>query len=83
MELTDDLFKLLVESVEDYAIYLLDTDGTVRSWNAGAQRLKGCTSREVVGRSFAQFFAPTDRELGRPARLLEEALRSNRVEDVG
>ncbi len=83
MELSDDHFRLLVEAVEDFAIYLLDTDGTVRSWNAGAQRLKGYTASEVVGRSFAQFFSPADRELGTPAHLLDEALRSSRIEDIG
>jgi PAS domain S-box-containing protein len=83
MEPSDDHFRLLVESVEDYAIYLLEPDGTIRSWNAGAQRLKGYTSGEVVGRTFAQFFSPVDREQGKPARLLETALRANRIDDVG
>jgi PAS domain S-box-containing protein len=83
MELSDDHFRLLVESVEDHAIYLLERDGTVCSWNAGAQRLTGCTSSEIVGRSFAQFFSPADRERGKPDHLLEAALRSGRTEELG
>jgi len=83
MELADEHFRLLVESVADYAIYLLDPDGTIRSWNRGAQRLKGYTATEIVGRSFARFFTPDDREGGKPARLLATALRDGRVEDVG
>jgi PAS domain S-box-containing protein len=83
MELADEHFRLLVESVADYAIYLLEPDGTIRSWNAGAQRLKGYTASEVVGHSFARFFTPDDRETGRPARLLAAALRDGRTEDVG
>jgi PAS domain S-box-containing protein len=77
------MFRLLVESVEDYAIYLLALDGTIQSWNAGARRLKGYTSAEIVGRNFATFFSPEDREAGRPRVLLGAALEGGRIEDVG
>jgi PAS domain S-box-containing protein len=83
MDLADEHFRLLVESVADYAIYLLEPDGTIRSWNAGAQRLKGYMAAEIVGKSFGQFFTPKDRESGKPAQLLAEALRDGRIEDVG
>jgi PAS domain S-box-containing protein len=83
MELADEHFRLLVESVADYAIYLLEPDGTIRSWNTGAQRLKGYTPAEIVGQSFAQFFSAEDRESGKPAQLLAAALRDGRIEDVG
>src|SRR5579871_2957487 len=83
MELSDDHFRLLVDSVQDYAIYLLAPDGTIRSWNAGAQRLKGYTASEILGESFARFFSPEDRANGKPAWLLAEALRAGRVEDIG
>ncbi|HEX3476103.1 MAG TPA: PAS domain S-box protein [Kofleriaceae bacterium] len=83
MELADEHFRLLVESVADYAIYLLEPDGTIRSWNAGAQRLKGYTAAEIVGHSFAQFFTPEARAGGKPAQLLAMALRDGRVEDIG
>ena len=83
MQLADEDFRLLVESVEDYAIYMLEPDGTVRSWNPGAQRLKGYTGPEIIGRSFEQFFSTEDRAAGKPQRLLQEALAHGRVEDVG
>src|SRR4051794_11403293 len=83
MELTDEHFRLLVESVVDYAIYLLDPDGRVQSWNAGAQRLKGYTASEIVGESFARFFTPEARAARKPQALLAEALRAGRVEDIG
>jgi PAS domain S-box-containing protein len=83
MELSDDHFRLLVESVEGYAIFLLERDGTVRSWNAGAQRLNGYTSSEIVGRSFAALFSPADREHGKPDHLRATALQSGRIEDLG
>src|ERR1043166_29642 len=83
MELADEHFRLLVESVTDYAIYLLDPDGIIRSWNAGAQRLKGYAADEIVGKSFAQFFSTVDRESGKPAQLLAAALRDGRTDDDG
>jgi len=83
MQLADEHFRILVEQVEDYAIYFLAADGTVGSWNAGAQRLKGYESREIVGQSFATFFTAEDRAHGKPIHLLSRALRDGRVEDVG
>ncbi|MEO8552896.1 MAG: PAS domain S-box protein, partial [Kofleriaceae bacterium] len=77
------MFRLLVESVQDYAIYLLAPDGTIRSWNTGAQRLKGYTAPEIVGENFARFFGPEDRASGKPQALLERALADGRAEDVG
>lgn len=83
VELPPETFRLLVESIEDYAIYLLALDGTVQSWNAGARRLKGYADTEIIGRNFAAFFSPEDREAARPASLLQAALLSGRIEDVG
>ena len=83
VQLSDENFRLLVESVQDYAIYLMDPDGTILSWNAGGRRLKGYTAEEIVGRKFSQFFTPEDRASGRPARLLQAALRDGRIEDIG
>lgn len=83
MDLTDDYFRILVESIQDYAIYLLAPDGTVQSWNAGAQRLKGYTAAEIVGTSFARFFSAADQAAGKPRVLLDEALRADRTEDFG
>ncbi|HEX5064411.1 MAG TPA: response regulator [Kofleriaceae bacterium] len=83
MNLADDQFRLLVESVQDYAIYLLDPSGLVRSWNAGAERLKGYTAEEAIGRSLATFFIPDDRASGKPQQLLAAALKFGRYEDSG
>ena len=83
MELTVDTFRLLVESIRDYAIYVLAPDGTVQTWNAGAERLKGYTASEIIGRNFAQFFSGQDREAGKPQWLLQRALELGPAEDLG
>jgi PAS domain S-box-containing protein len=83
VELTADTFRLLVESVQDYAIYVLAPDGTVQSWNAGAQRLKGYVADEIVGRNFETFFSNEDRVAGRPQWLLQRALATGSLEDHG
>src|SRR5438128_2228121 len=79
----DRALHYLVDSVSDYAIYMLDTNGTVVNWNRGAERLKGYTSSEVVGRHFSVFYTPEDRQTGLPARALETALREGRYENEG
>lgn len=76
-------FRLLVESVSDYAIYMLDERGHVRSWNAGAQRIKGYTAEEIVGRHFSLFYLPEDVTAGRFERLLQHAAANGHVEDEG
>jgi PAS domain S-box-containing protein len=76
-------FRYLVEGVVDYAIYMLDVNGTVSNWNAGAQRIKGYVAEEVVGRHFSIFYTPEDRAAGRPARALKVALREGRFEAEG
>jgi PAS domain-containing protein len=59
-------FRLLVEAVSDYAIYMLDPNGIVSSWNAGAERIKGYKASEIVGQSFANFYEQADRTAGIP-----------------
>src|ERR1700744_1889690 len=71
-------FRLLVQSVTDYAIYMLDTDGTVASWNAGAERIKGYTAGEIIGHKFAEFFTLPDREAGVPDMALKIAGETGR-----
>ena len=56
--------QLLVQSVVDYAIYLLSVEGRVLTWNSGAERLKGYQAEEIIGRSFSEFYTPEDRDLG-------------------
>jgi PAS domain S-box-containing protein len=76
-------FRLLVEGVVDYAIYMLDLNGAVVNWNRGAERLKGYRSEEIVGRHFSTFYTPEDRASGLPARALETALNEGRFENEG
>jgi PAS domain S-box-containing protein len=76
-------FRLLVEGVVDYAIYMLDPDGIISNWNAGARRIKGYEADEVIGQHFQMFYPPEDREAGLPARSLETARRCGKFEAEG
>jgi PAS domain S-box-containing protein len=76
-------FAALVDSVRDYAIFMLGADGTVLTWNQGACELKGYRPDEIIGTSFARFYSEADRAAGRPQHLLETAIRDGRVEDEG
>jgi PAS domain S-box-containing protein len=76
-------YRLLVEAVTDYAIYMLDPDGVVVSWNSGAERLKGYTEAEIIGRHFSQFYPPADISAGMPARTLATAAQEGRFEAEG
>ena len=76
-------FQLLVRSVKDHAITILDPEGRIMTWNEGAERLKGYPAHEIVGKPFALFFPPEDVRAGEPARLLEEAARQGHVEYEG
>ncbi|MBI2242884.1 MAG: PAS domain S-box protein [Nocardioides sp.] len=76
-------FRLLVENVEDYAIFMLSPEGLVESWNAGAQRIKGYTASEIVGRHFRTFYPPEVQEARHPEHELELALRDGHYEEEG
>ncbi|HXR50236.1 MAG TPA: PAS domain-containing sensor histidine kinase [Verrucomicrobiae bacterium] len=78
-----DLYRLLVESIQDYAIFLLDTNGMVMSWNAGAQKLKGYKANEIIGKHFSVFFLPKDRKDDKPRRELEAARQQGSTEEEG
>ena len=78
-----DLHRLLVSSVTDYAIFALDPTGHVRSWNLGAQRLKGYTAAEIIGQSFTKFYEPEQVAAGFPQHELTVAAREGRFEDEG
>jgi PAS domain S-box-containing protein len=77
----DVLFDLMVENVRDFAIVLLDTNGTVVGWNVGAERILGYTEREIVGESFVRFFTPEDIEARRPEHELATATETGRIDD--
>jgi len=79
----DGQYRLLVESITDYAIYMLDRNGLVSSWNAGARRIKGYEAYEVVGEHFSKFYTREDRAAGLPERFLETAAREGRFEGEG
>ena len=80
---SEERFRLLVESVQDYALFMLDPAGRVASWNPGAQRMKGYRSEEIVGRHFSQFYTREDIESGKPNTALDEATSTGRCEDEG
>ena len=76
-------FRLLVEGVTDYALYMLDPNGIITSWNVGGQRTKGYSPQEIIGQHFSRFYPETDRANGKPARALEIAERQGRYEEEG
>jgi len=76
-------FRFLVSAVEEYAIFMLDVDGTVISWNAGAQRIKGYAAHEIVGRSFKVFYPPEEQATGHPEHNLATALREGTFAEEG
>lgn len=80
---SEERFRLLVEGTQDYAIFLLDREGLVASWNAGAARVIGYKADEIIGRSFARLYLPDDERSGKPRRQLEQAAAQGRVEDEG
>jgi len=80
---SEERFRLLVQSVTDYAIYMLDREGRVSSWNAGAERFKGYTADEIIGEHFSRFYSEEDRREGIPVIALETAHREGRFEAEG
>jgi len=83
MRETERRFRMLVEAVQDYAIFTLDADGHVNTWNVGAERLKGYKADEILGRHFSAFYPPDDIADGKPQRELFIAVNEGRVEDEG
>jgi PAS domain S-box-containing protein len=76
-------FRLLVEAVTDYALYMLDPTGLITSWNVGGQRIKGYDPEEILGQHFSRFYTETDRANGKPARALKIAEQQGRYEEEG
>src|SRR5690242_3704428 len=80
----DDVrYRLLVEAITDYAIYMLDPSGIVVSWNPGAQRFKGYEAPAILGKHFSLFYTPDDREAGVPALALQTAKTTGKFETEG
>ena len=80
---SDHLFRLLVEGVVDYAIFLLDATGTVTTWNRGAERMKGYRPAEIIGQHFSRFYTEEDKAAGLPQRALRTAAETGRFETEG
>ena len=80
---TAEQFHILVDSVEEYAIYMLDADGNIITWNTGAQKIKGYTAAEIIGKNFASFYTADDVAAGKPQRNLREASRRGYIRDQG
>ena len=80
---TEESFRLLVESVQDYAIFMLDPEGHIISWNKGAQRIKGYGPEEIIGQHFSRFYPPEAAARGEPTAHLSVAVRDGRVENEG
>lgn len=76
-------FRVLVDAVQDYAIFMLDPQGHIASWNSGAQRIKGYTADEIIGSHFSRFYTEGDRRNHKPERLLELAAQLGRIEQEG
>src|SRR5215468_11258031 len=79
----DTLLRLLVDSIKDYAIILLDPTGHVLTWNAAAQRIKGWTASEIIGQHFSRFYPPEDIQKGKAEIELRAAEQEGRFEDEG
>ena len=82
-DILEKLHKRMITEIQDYAIILLDLDGTVLSWNMGAQMIKGYKAEEILGQNFRLFYMPQDRQAGLPEQLIDLAKREGRARHVG
>src|SRR6476469_5432508 len=78
-----DEFALLVDGVQDYAIFLISPKGEIRSWNSGASRIFGYSPQEIIGKSFSEFYPDRDRRNQKPENELKTAASEGRIEDEG
>jgi PAS domain-containing protein len=79
----DSVYRLLIENILDYAIYMLSPEGVVSSWNPGAERFKGYHAEEIIGRNFSEFYTVEDRATGAPAQALRTAATLGKFESEG
>jgi len=79
----DQLHKKMIAEIQDYAIILLDIDGTILSWNIGAEKIKGYKEDEVIGQNFRIFYLPQDRQMGLPEQLIDLAIKEGRARHIG
>ncbi len=81
--LLEQLYTKMVSEIQDFAIILLDTDGTILSWNKGVEKIKGYSEAEIVGQNFRIFYMPQDRQAGLPEQLIDLAKREGRARHIG
>ena len=77
------LHKKMIEEIQDYAIILMDIDGTILSWNIGAKKIKGYEEHEIIGQNFRIFYMPQDRQAGLPEQLIALAKKEGRARHIG
>ncbi len=77
------LHKKMIAEIQDYAIILLDIDGTILSWNSGAEKIKGYKEDEIIGQNFRIFYMPQDRQAGLPELLIDQAIKEGRATHIG
>jgi PAS domain S-box-containing protein len=82
-ETLEKLHKQMIAEIMDYAIILLDIDGTILSWNIGAEKIKGYKEQDIIGQNFRIFYMPQDRQAGLPEQLIELATREGRARHIG
>ena len=82
-ERLDQLHKKMIAEIQDYAIILLDIDGTILSWNIGAEKIKGYKEGEIIGQNFRIFYLPQDRQMGLPEQLIDLAIKEGRARHIG
>jgi PAS domain S-box-containing protein len=79
----EDLHKKMIEEVQDFAIILMDVDGTILSWNRGVEKIKGYKEDEIIGQNFRIFYLPSDRQAMLPEKLLDLARKEGRARHIG
>lgn len=82
-DLLDQLHKKMISEIQDYAIILLDIDGTILSWNIGVEKIKGYKEHEIIGQNFRIFYLPSDRQSGLPEQLINLARKEGRAAHIG
>ena len=82
-EVLEKLHQKMIKEIQDYAIILLDIDGTILSWNDGAKKIKGYDESEILGQNFRIFYMPQDRQAGLPEQLINLAIKEGRARHIG